>query len=188
MFKMCTTIVRQYVDLIKTALSQIGSDYFKVKTTYKKSGIVRERVFCYEFYHQIRKIMTDSDLKLNSEIDKRGHPDFAPGGWKNPDFVIHTPGTNENNTFIIEVKGKLEPKKIGEDIKKIITFIEEYQYTAGVFVLYNHSLERLKQRAGHVLMEYNSRLSANSVHILAIENHGMDCEELLLSELNHREH
>lgn len=184
MFKMYTTIVRQCVDLIKTALSQVELDYFKLETNYEPPGIVRERVFCYEFYHQIRKIMTDSDLKLNSEIDKRGHPDFAPGGWKNPDFVIHTPGTHENNTFIIEVKGKLEPKKIGEDIKKIITFIEEYQYKAGVFVLYNHSLESLKQSAGQLLRNYNSRPSANSVHILAIENPGMDCEELLLSELS----
>ena len=187
MFKMCTTKVRQCVDLIKTALPHVGSDYFNLKTNYKQ--IVRERVFCYEFYHQLRNRMTTPlELTLNGEIDKGGHPDFAPDGWKNPDFVFHIPGTHEHNTLVIEVKGKLESKGIKKDFNTITTFIEKYQYTAGVFVLYNHSLEELKQSAGQVLRNYNSRPSANFVHILAIKHHGMDCEELLLSELNQREH
>ncbi len=184
MFKMCTNIVRQYVDLIKTALSQVESVYFKLETTYKPSGIVRERVFCYELYHQIRKIMPEFDLTLNGEIDKSGHPDFVPRGLKNPDFVFHKPGSHEDNTLVIEVKGKLKPDAIEKDFNKITNFIEEYNYKAGVFVLYNNSLEKLKQRAGRVLRNYNSRPSANSVHILAIEHPGMDCEELLLSESN----
>jgi hypothetical protein len=124
------------------------------------------------------------DLTLNGEIDKRGHIDFAPKDQKNPDFVFHIPGTHEGNTLVIEVKGKLEPDDIEKDFNTITTFIEEYEYTAGVFVLYNHSIERLKQRAGQVLRKYNSRPSASSVHILAIEHPGMDCEELLLSESN----
>ena len=184
MFKMCTAIVRQYVDLIKTALLQVEPVYFKLITNYKPSGIVRERVFCYELYHQIRKRMTGLDLTINGEIDKRGHPDFVPGGSKNPDFVFHKPGSNEDNTLVIEVKGKLKSDAIENDFNKIITFIEEYNYKAGVFVLYNYSLERLKQRAGQVLRNYNNRPSANSVHILAIEHPGMNCEELLLSESN----
>jgi len=128
--------------------------------------------------------MTEPDLTINGEIDKRGHIDFAPEDQKNPDFVFHIPGTHEGNTLVIEVKGKLEPDDIEKDFNTITTFIEEYEYTAGVFVLYNHSLERLKRSAGQVLRKYNSRPSANSVHILAIERPGMNCEELLLSESN----
>ena len=185
MCKMCNTIVRQSVDLIKNALSQVGSDYFKLKTTFEPSGIVRERVFCYELYHQLRNRMTTIlDLTLNGEIDKRGHIDFAPKDQKNPDFVFHIPGTHEGNTLVIEVKGKLKSDAIENDLNKIITFIERYDYKAGVFVLYNYSLERLKKRAGQVLRKYNSRPFANSVYILAIEHPGMNCEELLLSESN----
>lgn len=99
--------------------------------------------------------------------------------------MFHIPGTHTGNTLVIEVKGKLAPlDDIEKDFNTITTFIEKYTYKAGVFVLYNHSLESLKQSAGQLLRNYNSRPSANSVHILAIENPGMDCEELLLSELS----
>jgi hypothetical protein len=152
MFKMYTTIVRQCVDLIKTALSQVELDYFKLETNYEPPGIVRERVFCYELYHQLRNGMaTKLDLTLNGEIDKSGHDDFAKKDQKNPDFVFHIPGTHTGNTLVIEVKGKLAPlDDIEKDFNTITTFIEKYTYKAGVFVLYNHSLESLKQSAGQL--------------------------------------
>jgi hypothetical protein len=185
MFRMCmhTSIARQYIDLIKTALSQVKSDYFKLPTTYKSSGIVRERVFCYELYHQMRSTMTN--LIINGEIDKRGHIDFVKKDQKNPDFVYHIPGSHEGNTLVIEVKGRLNRLDyIGKDFNTITNFIEEYGYKAGVFVLYNHSLEELMQSAGQFLRNYRSRSSASSIYILAIKRHGIDCEELKLSEWN----
>lgn len=183
---MCTSTVRPYIDLIKHALPQVGPGYFILTTTYEPSGIVRERVFCYELYHQLRKIMTTNlDLTLNGEIDKRGHIDFAQNDQKNPDFVFHIPGTHEGNTLVIEVKGKLNPcVDIKKDFNTITTFIEKYGYIAGIFVLYNHSLSELKQTAGQVLRRFMTRPSANSIHILTIEQPEGDCEELLLSELN----
>lgn len=179
-------MIRQYIDLMKKALLQIGPDYFNLITTYEPSGIVRERVFCYELYHQLRKSMPpDLDLTLNGEIDKRGHMDFAQEDQRNPDFVFHIPGTHEGNTLVIEIKGKLNPRDdIQKDFDTISTFVERYRYKAGVFILYNHSLREFKQSADQILRKFKNRPSADSIYILAVQHPKRDCEELLLSALN----
>ena len=84
----------------------VGPEYFKIITTYNTGGIIRERVFCYELYHQLRQILPKDDpITLHAEIDKRGHIDFGPDDRRNPDFIFHTPGTHKGNTLVIEVKG-----------------------------------------------------------------------------------
>jgi hypothetical protein len=98
-----------YLELIKLALGHIDAGYFKLATTYESSGIVRERVFCYELYHQIRRNMDrHHGLSLNGDIDKRGHVDFKREHRKNPDFVFHIPGEHAGNTLVVEVKGRLD--------------------------------------------------------------------------------
>ena len=49
------------IDMIKSALRNIEMGYFNLVTTYEPSGIVRERVFCYELYHQIRLLIDEKD-------------------------------------------------------------------------------------------------------------------------------
>lgn len=131
----------KYIQKITEALDKVESPYFKLETTYEPAGIVRERVFCYELYHQLRlALKDDSGLTLNGEIDKRGHVDFAMEHRKNPDFVFHVPGQHEGNTIVMEVKGRIDkPADIVKDFKTITTFIDKYQYQLGIFLLYNHS-------------------------------------------------
>jgi hypothetical protein len=94
---------------MERSLESVGQEYFRLTTTYEPSGIVRERVFCYELYRRIRLTMSDDHaLSLNGEIDKRGHVDFHPADQKNPDFVFHVPGTHEGNTLVVEVKGHID--------------------------------------------------------------------------------
>jgi hypothetical protein len=49
-----------FMELVKSALRKVEPDFFKVKTTYNTEGIVRERVFCYELYHQMRLLMENN--------------------------------------------------------------------------------------------------------------------------------
>jgi hypothetical protein len=137
--------VLQCLSLLKSGLSRVGAGYFILKATYEPAGIVRERVFCYELYHQARLSMKRGDkLSLNGEIDKRGHYDFKKRHQKNPDFVFHTPGTHAGNTLVVEVKGTLASTAgIRKDICTLVRFVESYDYSAGVFVLYNHSFGEL---------------------------------------------
>lgn len=135
------------INLIKEALNKIPDDYYKLGTTYKKKGIVRERVFCYELYHEIRCLQPENHiLYLHGEIDKRGHIKFDKDDRKNPDFVFHTPRNMKGNTLICEVKGIINNNSdILKDFKTIITFIEKYDYCAGVFILYNYRMDDLKK-------------------------------------------
>jgi len=178
-------IPQDYVNLIKSALEKVDKPFFKLITTYKPASIVRERVFCYELYHQIQLARKKHHtLSLNGEIDKRGHFDFDREDRRNPDFVFHIPGTHSGNTLVVEVKGRLDvPADIQEDFKAILTFVQKYSYKAGVFVLYNHSFAELIGQIGGHLQELSKLPNANSVFILSIKRPHGDCEEHLLSEV-----
>ena len=137
--------IRKYLDIITKALSCVKQQYYNLETTYDSAGIVRERVFCYELYHQIRCIQTkrhETKLSLNGEIDKRGHHEFDKEDWKNPDFVFHIPGKMSGNSIVIEVKGTIN--YVDECVKDFCTltvFVSKYKYELGIFILYNHTLE-----------------------------------------------
>ncbi len=45
--------VGSFIQLIMDSIENVGDDYYKITTTYRTLGIVRERVFCYELYHQM---------------------------------------------------------------------------------------------------------------------------------------
>lgn len=143
------TMVDEYLNLIKEALDYVTDPYYNLKTTYEPSGIVRERVFCYELYHQMRRIQENTrqnKLTLNGEIDKRGHKKFARKDQKNPDFVLHIPGEMIGNTIIVEVKGQIEPNGCLKDFKTIKLFLHSYEYKLGVFILYNHTIQELREK------------------------------------------
>jgi hypothetical protein len=180
-------MARPYIDLIKKALAQVEQGYFDLPTTYNQDGIHRERVFCYELYHQMRLLMAQANTQLlpviHGEIDKRGHADFGQN-QVNPDFVFHTPGTHDNNTLVIEVKGRLVPKDIEIDFNTLLSFVHYHHYQAGVFILYCHSFEELMQsRVGNKLKALSSDACANRIHILTIKTVGQPCTETLLSKV-----
>lgn len=154
---------KKYFDIILEGLSHVEQSYYNLATTYEPSGIVRERAFCYELYHQIRKSQEssqDSTLTLNGEIDKRGNPNFDEEDRKNPDFVFHIPGEMIGNTFIIEVKGNLEnsyPDECIKDFETLLTFVEKYDYKMGVFILYNYFFEELlKKLKGKLINKFDN--------------------------------
>jgi hypothetical protein len=178
--------VRYCIDLIKAALQNVEAGYFNLITTYEPSGIVRERVFCYELYHQIRTLMTDDfSISLNGEIDKRGHVDFEKEHRKNPDFVFHTPGTHIGNTIVIEVKGRLDypDSEILGDFETLLTFVSRYWYESGIFILYNHSCTDLLDIYGEDLQRLKSRPKAECIYIVTIDSPHAEPEEIILAEI-----
>ncbi len=178
--------IRYCIDLIKAALQEIESGYFNLATTYEPSGIVRERVFCYELYHQIRLLMTDDiPISLNGEIDKRGHVDFKKEHRKNPDFVFHIPGTHLGNTIVVEVKGRLDyaKEKILGDFETLFTFVNNYGYQAGIFILYNHSCAELLKVYGEELKELKSSPNSEAIYIISIGSAETEPEENILADI-----
>lgn len=78
----------------------MGDAYFLLPIAGKDKPIKRERVHCSELFHQLRVALQDSQLTLTGEPDKCRHPDFPP---INPDFILHIPGSHEQNTAVVEV-------------------------------------------------------------------------------------
>ena len=133
------------LNMIQESIRKVDRKYFMLETTYEPSGIVRERVFCYELYHQIRIHHDNNTITLNGEIDKAGHTKFEEQDRKNPDFVFHIPGQMEGNTSVVEVKGKLVKEDVIKDFNTLTTFVKKYNYKFGIFIIYNHSLDELKR-------------------------------------------
>ena len=181
--------MQSYFTLIVDALNLVGKAYFNLATTYEPNGIVRERVFCYELYHKMRclqEIRGITRLSLNGEIDKRGHIEFSIEDRRNPDFVFHIPGHGDDNTFVIEVKGKINATDCMKDFETISTFIKRYRYKLGVFILYNHSLNEFKNA---LFQSFNDSFPApeqritSRIFIICKEGYETDAEVIRLDDL-----
>lgn len=167
--------MKDKIELIANAAEKVDATYLKLKTTYSDDGIVRERVFCYELYHQLRLLHTSKEkLIINGEIDKRGHPDFKNGGEKNPDFVFHIPGGNESNTIILEVKGTIG-SDIPKDLETISHFILKQSYQIGILLVYNHNLKDLITKHKNSLNKIYERGIGHKVYIITLpEAHNIE--------------
>ena len=158
------------------ALCMVEAPYFRPATINHPEGIVRERVFCYELYHQLRVLQSRrpsvTAFVLHGEMDKSGHPNF-PGFGKKPDFVFHSPGTMENNTCVIEVKGNLVPEDIRKDFTNLLAFLGRYNYNFGLFILFGHRYQELRA----ICLQWFETLDflhyAERIDILIIENLGV---------------
>jgi hypothetical protein len=93
--------------IIVKATKAIPESYFHLKV-HDSSPVWRERVYCYELYHQMRLCWPDNcQYVLTGELDKNGHPFFKEQGASPiiPDFLVHIPGKMAN-LAAIEVKSK----------------------------------------------------------------------------------
>ncbi|MBM7565260.1 hypothetical protein [Paenibacillus sacheonensis] len=173
------------IGIIERALNNVGGGYHQVITTYS-SNVIRERVFCYELYHQIRLIMGDGpELSLCGEIDKSGHRDFRRADQKNPDFILHNAGSHSNNELVIEVKGVLDKKQTKKDFQTINTFIRDYNYRNGIFILFNHSLHEFIEKFMKWFSEDISKFNytSNNIYIMCKKDGCTKTEIILLRDL-----
>ena len=106
------------INALERATQAIGEPYFLLPIAGRDLPIKRERVYCYELYHQLRAALRGVPLILTGEPDKRGHPDFPP---INPDFILHTPGHHRDNSAVIEVECRLGLEHLIKDLRNLKT-------------------------------------------------------------------
>ena len=159
--------IESFVEMIKGSLDNVGDEYYKITTTYESSGIVRERVFCYELYHQMRSVQSArglTDVQIHGEIDKSGHIAFDRNSRKNPDFVFHVPGMMKGNAIVVEVKGKIEGNYQEGVYKDIVTLSKftnnKHFYQSGIIIIYNYTYDEFLHNIGEFL---KNRLEENKV-------------------------
>jgi hypothetical protein len=77
-------------------------------------------------------------LILNGEIDKQKHPFFKKldEGYAKPDFLIHIPGSMDENYAIIEVKHSITTEGILKDLNTLNIFIQKALYKRGIYLIY----------------------------------------------------
>jgi hypothetical protein len=139
----------RFRDALVQSIGRIGEKYFSVER-YRAVGpeqTPRERVYCYELYHQLRcELGDDFPFTLHGEIDKSGQAFIEQklGGRglaaPNPDFVLHIPGSiaDGDQLAVIEVKriGLLNARAFQRDIDKLEAFITPIGYHHAVFLLF----------------------------------------------------
>lgn len=113
-------------NILQESTSRISEDYFR-PSSLDLNRRLRERVYCYELYHQLRLEQTGAFI-LQGEFGKAGHPYALNVGPVFPDFILHRPGTN-NNALVMEVKhtANLRREKITRDLDKLASFANFYR-------------------------------------------------------------
>lgn len=113
--------------------------------------IYRERVYCYELYHQLRSRWTaGSPYTLNGEVDKRGHEVLRDLGASDaiPDFLVHVPGEWEGNHAIIEVKhANANLIGIRKDMRTLAKFRTQVGYQRAIYLFYGGLPEKMIRTA-----------------------------------------
>ncbi len=177
--------IENFLSKFVNAIKNIKQDYYSIETIYRKQGIPRERVYCYELYHQLRLKFNNDLLIIHGELDKSGHIDFQDPKRVVPDFLIHQPGTHKNNFVIIEVKGVIKRKKIIGDLEKIYKLINNstihYQY--GIFLLYGYSFDDLVRQISREDLALIKNNHDEKIYIICSEKEGARIYKKKLSDL-----
>ncbi len=126
--------------ILKDATAKVDELYFHLYIDGGDAPIYRERVYCYELYHQMRLLWPlMSEYVLNGEVDKAAHPllrELDADGVK-PDLLIHTPGYMSGNHAIIEIKHiNAKRRDILKDLHTLKKFMDRVNYERGIYLFY----------------------------------------------------
>lgn len=135
--------------ILQEATAEIEAGYFWLTVAGSDAPIYRERVYCYEFYHQMRLCWPkECPFVLNGEVDKGGHPVLGPKGVGGiPDFLVHGPGYMKKNHAIIEVKNtNADDIGIERDLRKMSKFVKRANYQRAIYLVYGTDAHQLVER------------------------------------------
>jgi tRNA(Leu) C34 or U34 (ribose-2'-O)-methylase TrmL len=150
----------------KVVLRKIKNIYINIpilNNESKKIIIHRERVYCYELYHQLRCQLNkihDRNYFLFGEEDKRGIYKKDELN-KIPDFIIHIPGSNYNFA-IVEVKSIMaKTHDIIKDYNKIKDFIRYNNYKYGILLLFGEGNNKIPKAVHEIKSEIEKNETRN---------------------------
>lgn len=152
--------MQELTDILRESTGAIGTPYFLLPIDGGDS-VFRERVYCYELYHQMRcRWPRETPYILNGEVDKVRHPVLTPLGLtgQKPDLLVHQPGDMEGNHAIIEVKpGLPQYRHLKKDLETLNRFRARARYQRAIYLFYGHfdehRLANLLRRAAFEIAE-----------------------------------
>jgi hypothetical protein len=131
--------MHELTDVLMGATAHIGPEYFCL-TVHGGGPVYRERVYCYELYHQMRlRWPIEGPFQLSGEVDKTAHPILSQLGasYAKPDLLVHGPGDMGLNHAIVEVKSLMaRPAGIRKDLKTLALFRADVGYARAIYLIY----------------------------------------------------
>lgn len=145
--------MHQLTDLLRNATARVEPRYFQIEID-GGDPIYRERVYCYELYHQLRCLWPSGcEFSLNGELDKAAHPILRQLGADHakPDFLVHRRGCMSGNNTIIEVKSQLARRDgIEKDLKTLTLFRTKVGYQRAIYLLFGFEAEAAIEQVQNV--------------------------------------
>lgn len=142
-------------ELLSCATQRLPPQYFQVELD-GGDPVYRERVYCYELYHQLRcHWPADTPFYLNGELDKAAHPILRELGadYAKPDLLIHQPDYMAGNNTIIEVKSSNAQRDgIEKDLKTLALFRTKVNYQRAIYLLFGYQALAAAERVRRVSM------------------------------------
>lgn len=130
-----------FLTVLREAIAAVEDDYYQVDFYGSEEPKYRERVFCYELYHQLRlRLSYNFNYKLHGEMDKKTHAKYRSNTLLRgsaPDFIVHQQSEMNQNLSVIEVKhAQSDLNKILRDIDKLNEFINIGNYHRCILLIY----------------------------------------------------
>lgn len=145
--------MQELSSLIEEATARVPAPYFQVHID-GGDPIYRERVYCYELYHQLRCLWPpETEFYLNGELDKSAHPILKEIGadYAKPDLLVHKPGYMSGNYAIIEVKSSnAQNSGIAKDLKTLALFRTKVGYSRAIYLIFGYAAQEAAARVQHV--------------------------------------
>ena len=175
--------MNELTEIISRATAAIKHGYFHLPID-GGDPVYRERVYCYELYHQMRsRWPARCKFYLNGELDKAGHPLLHELGANNkkPDFLVHKPGDMSGNHAIIEVKKVgAKPDDVLKDIDTLDRFVRKVGYQRAIYLFFGHEadvalIEKIKSVAAEfselvpIEIWFHTQARESATHIITIQ-------------------
>ncbi|MBS0248410.1 MAG: methionyl-tRNA formyltransferase-like protein [Proteobacteria bacterium] len=143
--------MRELSDVLAASTAAIELGYFRL-SIHGGDPVYRERVYCYELYHQMRlRWPRGCQFWLNGEVDKIAHPiltELGLAGHK-PDLLVHTPGDMRGNHAVMEVKAA---RGVRDGVCKDLFTLSEFRNRAGyeraIYLVYGEDID--ERLMGHI--------------------------------------
>jgi hypothetical protein len=124
---------RKFQEILQWATKSMHQYYFRIAMANLRGHCFRERVYCYELYHQLRLSLQCFPYTLQGEMDKNGNPIIHREiSAVKPDFILHEPGTMKNNLVVMEVKplNNANRPQLKKDLYTLTRFLDLGYYRA----------------------------------------------------------
>jgi hypothetical protein len=145
----------KFCELLLEATSSVSKPYFRLPTYNPETPNEsvekwRERVYCYELYHQTRIRLDDieTDLIFQGEVDKKTHPQFGIEAIKGvkPDFLYHIPGAGTEGNFVVIEVGSINnvKEKFQSDVLTLKNMMEMVGYRFAIMLIFGDGKNETK--------------------------------------------